>query len=79
MTHTVFKCPTCDQKFKVSGGAHSCGLYAFSSDSMDYNLLEQINKSGTERVSEGMKRAVDYDDHCTTSHDFVVEASDDGF
>jgi hypothetical protein len=46
---------------------------------MDYNLLEQINKSGTERVSEGMKRAVDYDDHCTTSHDFVVEASDDGF
>lgn len=79
MTNTVFKCPECEQKFKVEGGAVSCGLYAFSDDSMEYNLLEQISESGRDRVTEGMKRATDYDDHCNMRQEFVVETSDDGF
>lgn len=78
MTNTIFKCPDCGQKFKVSGGAFSCGLYAFSTESMEYNLLEEINKSGRDRVTEGMNRATDYDEHCGSRHDFVVESSDDG-
>jgi hypothetical protein len=79
MTHTVFKCRDCGQKFKVSGGAFSCGLYAFSKESMEYNQLEKINESGKERVKQGMRRAIDYDEHCNSRHDFVVESSDDGF
>lgn len=79
MTNTIFKCPECGQKFKVDGGAVSCGLYAFSSESMEYNLLEDINESGRDRVKEGMRRAIDYDDHCNMRQEFVVESSDDGF
>lgn len=79
MTHTVFKCPDCGQKFKVSGGAFSCGLYGFSQANMDYNLLEKINKSGKERVKEGMRRAVDYEDCVSSDREWVIEQSDDGF
>ena len=79
MTNTIFRCPESGQKFKVSGGAFSCRLYAFSKESMEYNLLEEINESGRDRVVEGMKRATDYSDRCNSRHDFVVESSDDGF
>jgi len=79
MTNTIFKCPQCGQKFKVSGGAFSCGLYGFSKEQMEYNLLEKIDESGKERVTEGMRRATDYDEHCDMRQEFVVESSDDGF
>ena len=72
MTQEIFECPECGKRFKVSGGAFSCSLYGFNQEEMEYNQLEKIDESGYDRIVEGKKRALLYDDHGEKSTAFVV-------